>query len=134
MNHTARGFTLIELLVALAVVAVALAAVQRTTMQAVSNTEVMQIATFAHWIARDRLTEIRLRGEWPRTGERRGQVRFAEREWHWEQTVRGTDDPRLREIEVIVRLDEDPRETVRTRLNTYLLQPQGAPPVPGGAG
>ena len=135
MNHAARGFTLIELLVALAVVAVALAAVQRTTMQAVGNTRAMQIATFAHWIARDRLTEIRLRGAWPRPGEQRGQVRFAEREWRWEQTVRGTDDPRLREVEVTVRLDEDPRETVRARLNSYLLQPQAAaPPAPGGTG
>jgi len=132
MRRTPRGFTLIELLVALAVVAVALAAVQRTTMQAVSNTEAMQIATFAHWIARDRLAEVRVREQWPRAGEQRGQLTFAEREWHWEQTVRTTDDPRLREIEVTVRLDDDPRETVRTRLNTYLMQPQAAPPPPGG--
>lgn len=121
-----KGFTLIELLVALAVVVVALAAVQRTTMQAVENTEAMQLASFAHWIAADRLTELRVRDEWPAPGERRGALEFAEQKWHWERSVRATDDPRLREVEVAVRLEKDPRESARARLVGFLMQPEGS--------
>jgi general secretion pathway protein I len=125
MNTSRRpaGFTLIEVLVALAVVAIALAAVQRTTVQAVTNTRSMEIATFAHWVATDRLTQLRVESEWPSVGERRGTLRLAEREWTWERTVSGTDDPRLRRVEISVRLEDDPRDSTRARLETYLLQP-----------
>ena len=125
MNTSRRsaGFTLIEVLVALAVVAIALAAVQRTTVQAVTNTRSMEIATFAHWVAADQLTQLRVEGEWPSVGERRGTLRLAEREWTWERTVSGTDDPRLRRVEISVRLEDDPRDSTRARLETYLLNP-----------
>ncbi|MDX5333743.1 MAG: type II secretion system minor pseudopilin GspI [Gammaproteobacteria bacterium] len=127
------GFTLIELLVALAVVAVALAAVQRTTLQAVSNTDAMQIASFAHWIARDHITGLRIRQEWPRPGEQRGTLQLAGRDWHWERRVNSTEDARLRRIEITVRLEADPRDSVRTRLESYLLQPQSVSPAAGGS-
>ncbi len=134
MNTSRRpaGFTLIEVLVALAVVAIALAAVQRTTVQAVTNTRSMELATFAHWVAADRLTEIRVEGEWPSVGERRGTLRFAEREWTWERTVSGTDDPRLRRVEIGVRLEDDPRDSTRARLETYVLQPSLVTDAGGG--
>lgn len=128
------GFTLIELLVALVVVVVALAAVQRTTLQAVANTEAMQIATFAHWVAKDQLNSLRMNDAWPPPGKRQDVVRFAEQEWRWTREVRNSDDPRLRVIEVSVRLANDPRDSTRARLTTYLLEPSStASTSPGGA-
>ena len=46
-----NGFTLIEVLVAVAVLAIALLAVVRSTGMAIKNGEALQQKTFAHWVA-----------------------------------------------------------------------------------
>jgi general secretion pathway protein I len=46
-----KGFTLIEVLVAVAVLAIALLAVVRSTGMAIKNGEALQQKTFSHWVA-----------------------------------------------------------------------------------
>ncbi len=64
------GFTLLEVLVALTVASIALVAAMRAgSSLAVASAE-LRLRTYAQWSAENRLSLIRLSGEFPATGRR----------------------------------------------------------------
>ena len=73
-----RGFTLLEILVALAVASLGILAVSRSAIQAASNASMLNEQTLAHWVAMNRMTEIRLEPQWPDIGRSDGEVEFAD--------------------------------------------------------
>lgn len=97
-----HGFTLLEVLVALAILAVALAAVIKTSADSAENLRYLREKTLAQWVASNVLTDIRVRGRWLTTGKEQGKSELAEREWYWTQTVSDTVDDRLREVKITV--------------------------------
>lgn len=101
-----RGFTLIEVLIALAVLAVGLVALVQAGGQRADNVRHLENRTLATWIADDRLTAMRLAGEWPSAGTDEGEREMAGRTWYWEAEVEETPEERVRRINVAVRLDE----------------------------
>src|SRR5690606_22980352 len=60
MSRRARGFTLIEILVALAVVGVGLAALITASGRSTRDAAELRDRTYANWVARNVLAEIRL--------------------------------------------------------------------------
>ncbi|KHD05361.1 hypothetical protein PN36_31975 [Candidatus Thiomargarita nelsonii] len=97
-----QGFTLLEVLVALAILAIALAAAMKVSIENAENASYLRDKTLAHWVAMNVLTEIQVRGEWP--AQKKGRAMMAEREWYW--TVKVTVDDELRRLEVQVHENE----------------------------
>lgn len=97
-----RGFTLIEVLVALTIAAIALMAALRATTAMRSSTDALRARTFAQWSAENRLSEIRVTGQFPALGERRfdcsqGYVVLA-----CVENVKATQSPFFRQVELSV--------------------------------
>jgi len=97
-----NGFTLLEILIALAVLAIALAAVLKTSQQQIENLGYLRDQTIAHWVAGNVLNEIRLREQWLSVGKTQGQVQMADRNWFWTVQVTDTVDKELRRLDVRV--------------------------------
>lgn len=99
---------------ALAVLALALGALVQAGAGQARAVDHLRTRTFAEWVAADQLARVRLAGDWPETGTRRGETRMGEREWHWRLTVAGTGEPEIRRLNVEVRLNPDDPTPVTT--------------------
>jgi general secretion pathway protein I len=102
-----RGFTLIEVVVALAIVAIGMFAVFKTIGDTTGNIGYLRDKSLAGWIADNRITEIRLSGEYPSVDKTEGDIDYAGRRWHWIATVSQTQVDGLRRIDVKVRRESD---------------------------
>lgn len=78
-----RGFTLLEVLVALAVLAIALAAAIKAVSSHVSNASYLKERSFAHWVAMNKVAELRTSGQWPNAGELNGKATMGGAEFSW---------------------------------------------------
>lgn len=111
-----RGFTLIEVLVALAVVAIGMAAVLEALTSSANATVYLRDKTFAQWVALNQVERVRLStqsGQFPGTGTSTGHVRFANRSWHWRQSIAQT------QVAGVERIVVDVRPRHATRHNWY---------------
>lgn len=91
----AHGFTLLEVLVALAIFALVAASVLGVSARSLQNAARLEDKTLAMWVADNQLTELQLASETPATGNREGQVDFANRQWQWQSSVETTSEPTL---------------------------------------
>jgi general secretion pathway protein I len=122
----ARGFTLLEVLIAMAVVAIALAAAVRIGSTASVNAGRLEGKTFAHWVAMNRMEELRAEGGWPGTGTRSGTEEQGDRIWEWTRRVESTADADVRRVEIEVARDDEP-DKVLAVLTGYLGRPPARP-------
>lgn len=106
-NSRLRGFTLIEVMVAVAVVAIGMFAVFKTIGDTAGNIGYLRDRSMAEWIADNRITEIRLSGEYPSVDKTEGEIDYAGRRWHWVAVVSQTQVEGLRRIDIAVRRDAD---------------------------
>jgi len=97
-----QGFTLIEVMVALAIVAFGLIAVFGQLNQSATAAMRLRDRSFAHWVAMNRIVELRLGGGFPAAGTRSDDVEMANQRWHYEVTISATEDDRLRRVDVTV--------------------------------
>lgn len=98
-----HGFTLLEVIVALAVLAITLTAVIKTTAENAENVRYLRDRTLAHWVAMNVLTDIRARKEWSPLGKQEGTAMMANQEWSWIHYTENTLDKELRRITIEVR-------------------------------
>jgi general secretion pathway protein I len=118
------GFTLIEVLVALTVIAFALAAIIRAVGVMTANTAHLKEKTYAHWIAMNRVAELRVTKAWPSVGDSSDDVEMFGQEWRWMQKVtQMAISEHIRQVEVSVVHREGDEDYPLTRLTAFLLDP-----------
>lgn len=122
----ACGFTLLEVLVALAVTALAIAALGKALSQGIVVAQGLPERSAARWVAHNRIVLRQAAGEWPALRAYRGSAEMGGREWHWEEQVSATEEPRLRRL--TVKVGRTPEALSVATLEGFLRQPaQRAP-------
>lgn len=102
-SRRAPGFTLIEVLAALVIVAIGMMAVIQAVSQTAGNAAYLRHKTVAHWVAMNRLTEMRLLPyEQLAVGESTGEVAMANERWRWKAAITPTAVATMRRIDVSV--------------------------------
>jgi len=96
------GFTLIEVMAALVIVSLGMLAVIQAVSQTAGNSAYLREKSVAHWIALNRVTEMRLAAQAPPTGESSGEVEMAGERWRWSAQVVATQVASMRRIDVSV--------------------------------
>ena len=86
MKRSQRGFTLVEVLVALMIVAMGLAALMVAVSGTARTSGYLRDKTLAQWIALNRLSEVRLNlnKAAQTTDKGTGELKFANRTWHYD--------------------------------------------------
>ena len=105
MSRT-RGFTLIEVLVALAIVAITLGAGIKAAGSLTSNTARLAEVTAAQWCADNKLTELKLRQQFPATGDGDFTCEQLGRTYSGKLIVRTTPNPNFRRVDARI-LDDN---------------------------
>ena len=136
MKHRARaGFTLVEVLVALAVLAIALPALMISISEQVNGFSHLRDKSIAHWIAMDKMTQLRLQNQvhdYLPKDRKRGSVEMLGREWYWQLDTQKTANEALREVELTIREEQkEDSPALATALNYFVLP---LPNTPGSGG
>jgi general secretion pathway protein I len=121
----AAGFTLIEVLVALAVIAFALSAIIRATGVMTGNTAHLKEKTYAHWIAMNRVAELRVTKAWPSIGSTSDDVEMFGEDWRWMQEVNQMAiSEHIRQVEIsVIHREGGDEDFPLTKLTAFLLDP-----------
>jgi general secretion pathway protein I len=143
-----NGFTLIEVMAALIIVSLGMLAVITAVSQTASNSAYLREKSVAHWVAMNRVTELRLAPQSPATGDTSGEVEMAGKRWRWSAQVSQTNISTMRRIDVSVApltdakslLDEDSHYATITGFygekiaqpGTVFAQFDAPPPPPAG--
>ena len=130
--HT-RGFTLIEILVALAIIAIALGAVIKSSGNHTYSVDKLKQKTLAHYVAMNEIIKLEFSGTLPDYGTIKKSTEMAGKEWFWTREVVKMLDPLtgnpttiVRQVNFTIFADED-REKNITRLTSYLSLASSAP-------
>lgn len=115
------GFTLLEVLVALAILAITMAAVSRTTSSSMQHVEALRTRVVADWVAQNRLALHQARGDWLPTGIQNGEEVQADLSYPWREEIFATPNPTMRRIVVNVYAPNDKTHSLR-ELSGYLVQ------------
>jgi len=109
-----KGFTLLEVLIALAILAIALAAAIKGVSSHVLNLVYLKERSLAHWVGLNALTELRVSGQWPSSGEIKGDEAMAGREFKWVITVTEVEGGDVRRLDVKVTPEDDDERPLST--------------------
>ncbi len=101
-SRRSAGFTLLEVLVALAIVGTALGASLRAVGSLTQNSNDLRASLMATWSAENRLSQIRIAGEWPQVGNRTFDCPQGELALVCQESVFATPNPAFRRVEVVV--------------------------------
>jgi general secretion pathway protein I len=101
-----KGFTLIEVIVALVVIGLGMLGVIQAVSQTAGNSGYLRDKTIAHWVAMNRLTEVRLQKSAPGIDKTSDEVEMAGRRWKWTMNVTQTPVETIRRIDISVRPSE----------------------------
>jgi general secretion pathway protein I len=115
-----RAFTLMEVLVALIIVSLGMLGVIQAVGQTASNGSYLRDKTMAHWVAMNRLTEVRLQKSAPKVDKTSDEVEMAGRKWRWTMNVTQTPVESIRRIDISVRPSEaDPKSSLASITGFY---------------
>lgn len=132
----AGGFTLLEVLVALVIVGLGLVAVFSQLNQTLITASMLRERTLAHWVAMDRIAELRLTGQLPDVGETSDDIEMAGVEWAYVLKFSNVGIDNFRRVDVTVSFADTP-DRVITELAGFLgeVPETSAPPSwsPGDA-
>lgn len=123
------GFTLVEVLAALLIVSLGMMGVIQAVSQTVGNTSYLRDKTLAHWVAMNRLTEVRLAGSPPNGETSSGTTDMAGQQWRWTMEVKPTELDSMVRIDISVARDgADKKSSLATITGFYgtAIAPPGA--------
>lgn len=112
-KHRSGGFTLIEVMLALSIFTLAALAALQVASAHLRSISVIEERTFATMVASNRMAQIHSGDQWPPQNGAAGRMMMAERPWYWRQEVVATVTDGLREVTVIVSVEEDGTEAAR---------------------
>ncbi|WP_333606957.1 type II secretion system minor pseudopilin GspI [Arsukibacterium sp.] len=118
------GFTLLEILLALAIFATAGVAIMQASgghIRAISQLEEQTIAAI---IANNQLQQALISKQWPPRELEQGEVSMANRDWLWQLKASTVPDADLRQLQLEVRLAEQP-DVLVYQLVTFVGRPSG---------
>ncbi len=124
-----RGFTLLEVLVALAIVALGLTAAFAQLNQTLSAANRLRERSLAHWVAMDRMAELRLEAEFPAIGDRSDEIEMARVNWRYVIKVSQTPVENLRRVDISVTFADQPERAVETLVG-FLRRPSTTDAAP----
>ena len=107
-TDTKKAFTLLEVLVAMAVLAIGMLTLVKVSTQNTIQTSYLKEKTFAHWVAVNKMNEVKLESSWPNKGKSSGTTEMANREWYWKLKVTdyGKQSEKVRILKIDIRLEE----------------------------
>lgn len=113
-TKTKKAFTLLEVLVAMSVLAISMLTLVKVSTQNTIQTSYLKDKTFAHWVAVNKMNEVKLESNWPDKGKSSGTVMMAKQEWYWELKISdyGKQSDRVRILKIDVRLEERNKEAL----------------------
>lgn len=108
IKHTQKAFTLLEVLVAMSVLAIGMSTLVKVATQNTIQTSYLKDKTFAHWVALNKMNEVKLESNWPDKGKSNGTVTMANQDWHWKLKVSdyGKQSNNVRILKIDIRLEE----------------------------
>lgn len=127
------AFTLIEVLAALVIVALGMLGVIQAVGQTANNSSYLRDKTVAHWIAMNRLTQVRLERSAPKIDKTSDEVEMVGRRWRWTMNVTQTPVESMRRIDISVRPAEAPENTSLASISGFYgtaVAPPGSAAVP----
>lgn len=102
MRPDNTGFSLLEVLVALAVLALAMSALIRTTGLQSNALDNARQRTYAQWVAANVIAQTRLSGTADHEGTRNGEMTMGSTRWQWRMTTIATQVPGVVRLDVRV--------------------------------
>ncbi|WP_321833533.1 type II secretion system minor pseudopilin GspI [Pseudomonas kulmbachensis] len=113
------GFTLLEVMVALSIFATLSVALYSAAQHIASNNSGLSERSLAHWLADNRLTELRAGMRQIAAGQQPEKLDFGGRQWLLDSRVTSAPDPRLRQVSLEVYI-VGPRPLRRALLSGFI--------------
>jgi general secretion pathway protein I len=114
------GFTLLEVMIALLVITLGMGAVIVTTGESAWKSSHLRESTIASWVAYNEIALYRAKRTWSEATSRSGEAEMANAQWKWEMKISGTDDPKLRRVDVEVFIKGE--TAVKSRVTGFIAQ------------
>ena len=130
-SKPSHGFTLLEVLAALVIISLGMLGVIEAVSQTASNSTRLRDRTLAHWVAMNRLAQVRLETRAPKIDKTSDEVEMAGRKWRWTMEVTETPVKSLRRIDIRVAeadADEDSSLASVTGFYGSAVAPAGMAP------
>ena len=106
MSKVKRGFTLLEMLIAVVIIAVVGISISSAVGGVASQTFSLERRTMAHWVGQNQIHRmrigLRLNMQPLAEGKDSTRIYMGQRDWEVRTTVKSTDHPWMRRIEVDV--------------------------------
>ena len=97
-----EGFTLLEVMVALSIFATLSVALYSAAQHIAGNSAGLAERSLAHWLADNRMNELRAGMHPLATGQQQDRLDFGGRQWLLDSQVSSAPDPRLRKVNLEV--------------------------------
>ena len=111
-----NGFTLVEVLVALVILATAFMALIEVSSSHTTHLAYLRDKVFAHWVAMNKLAEVRMAKDFPELGKNDGSMTMGKKEWFWEETVSDTKIATIHRVEIAVKQTKEGDNTLVKRI------------------
>lgn len=113
-NNSQKAFTLLEVLVAMSVLAIGMLTLIKVSSQNTIQTGYLKDKTLAHWVAMNRINEVKLESRWPDKGSSNGTATMANQDWYWrlEVTDYGQQNQNVRMLKVDIRQEDKEDNTL----------------------
>lgn len=115
---TIRGFTLLEVLVALLILAIAMTAIIRTTIEDTHVATYLQDKTAAHMVAKQALEEYLITYNPHTDGKAEGKLTMLNQTWYWQLQTEASKIPHVKMLTIQVKKVFEPN--ILAELTTFI--------------